>query len=109
MQCYLALTGGHTAWVCYCLPNFDLGFIEAEKIKLFNAGKYTTELSPQYLKDCAALENNFIFDDIPLSEKIIKFRVDRDDEFIQKIYRKVEKSRIYLQELEDKLLNINNL
>lgn len=109
MQCYLALTGGHTAWVCYCLPNFNPGFIEAEKIKLFaqNSSRYTTELSPQYLRDCAELEKNFIFDDIPIPERIIKFKVDRNDDFIQKIYRKVEKSRIYLQELEEKLLSVN--
>lgn len=109
MQSYMALTGANTAWVCYCLPDFDLGFIEAEKIKLFtqNQDKYTTELSPQYLKDCAILERNYIFNDIPLSEKIIKFKVDRDEDFIQKIYRKVEKSRLYLENLEEKHLNFN--
>jgi hypothetical protein len=107
MQSYLALTGGNTAWVCYCLPDFDLGFIEAEKIKLFNTGQYLTELSPQYLRDCEKLERQFIFDDIPLSEKILKFRIERNDDFIQKIYKKVEKSRIFLQELEQKHLNFN--
>lgn len=109
MMCYMDLTGAHTAWVCYCLPDFDLGFIEQEKIKLFtqNPGKYTTELSPQYLKDCAILEKNYIFDDIPLSEKILKFKVERDENYIQKIHTKVEKSRIFLQELEEKHQNFN--
>lgn len=107
MMCYMDLTGANTAWVCYCLPDFDLGFIEQEKIRLFNSGKYATELSPQYLKDCAILEKNYIFDDIPLSEKIIKFKVERNDDFIQKIYRKVEKSRLFLQELEQKHSNFN--
>ena len=66
MQAYLALTGANVAWVCYCLPDFDLGFIEAEKIKMFNSGKYVSELSPQYIKDCAILERQYIFNDIPL-------------------------------------------
>jgi hypothetical protein len=108
MQSYLALTHAKTAWVCYCLPDFDLGFIEAEKIKLFNQGGYISELSPQYLKECLILERQYIFGDIPLSEKIIKFKVDRNEDFIQKIYRKVEKSRIYLQELEEKHSLFNN-
>jgi hypothetical protein len=109
MQSYLALTGAEVAWVCYCLPDFDLGFIETEKMKLFtqNQNKYTSELSPQYLKDCEILERNYTFQDIPLEEKIIKFRVDRNEDYIQKIYRKVEKSRIYLQELEEKHFNFN--
>ena len=107
LQSYLALTGGKVAWLVYCLPDFDLGFIQAEKIKMFNAGSYTTELSPQYLRDCEKLEKNYIFNDIPLEEKIIRFKIERDDDFIQKIYRKVEKSRIFLQDFENKHVTFN--
>ena len=107
MQCYMALTNSEIAWVCYCLPDFDFGFIESEKLRLLNSMNVATEENIEYRKACAELDKQFTFGDIPLFEKILKFPVYRNEEMIQKIYRRVEKSRDFLADFEYKHQTFN--
>lgn len=51
------------------------------------------------------IETNLSFDDIPESERRIKFPVTRDEAAIAKIYEKVELSRKYLSDIEQMHLN----
>jgi hypothetical protein len=39
-----------------------------------------------------------IYPDIPLEQRVLIFKVDRDDEVIDKIYEKIRKCRVFLQE-----------
>jgi len=47
------------------------------------------------------------FDDIDISERILLFKVDRNEDDILRIQHKVEKAREFLQELERTHLNFN--
>ena len=67
-----------------------------------------SEESPEYLEAAAGIEINLIYPDIPLESKILLFKVNKDDEMIEKIQQKVQKSREFLQEFSEKHKNFNN-
>ena len=97
---YMALTGAKKAILAYCLVNLSEYMILDEERKLMykmNAG--TTE-NPEYIESCEKLRELFIYDDIPMKNRVIEFIIDRDEEEIKRIYDKVKKCREYLNKLE---------
>jgi hypothetical protein len=67
-----------------------------------------SEESPEFITEAMRLERNMTFGDIPKEERVLIFKVDRDDSVIQKIYDKVAKARLFLAEFEQTHLNFNN-
>ena len=107
MQGYMALTGALEAEVCYCLVNMPQEMINSEKKRLFYALSAATEDSPEYVRQVSKLENNMTFDEIPIKERVLRFPVQRDEELIQKIYKRVEACRIWLEEFDELHTNLN--
>lgn len=107
LQCYMALSGAHTAWIAYCLVSTPFGLVESEKKNLLYKMNVISEISPEYVRAAQQLENNMVFDDIPVSERVLKFKVDRDEEMIAEIYRKVGKARDFLADFEYKHQTFN--
>lgn len=107
LQCYMALSNSQEAWIVYCLVNTPFNLIESEKKKLLYSMDVVSELSPAYLKASTELEHTMTFDDIPENERILKFKVPRNDEKIREIYQKTQKAREFLEEFEQKHLNFN--
>lgn len=97
---YMALTGATEAEICYCLVNMPQEMINSEKKRIFYALNATTEESPEYLRQISKLENNMSFDEIPIQERLVRFPVQRDEEAINKIYKRVEACREWLKEFD---------
>lgn len=97
LQGYMALAEVNTGVLAYCLVNAPPEMIEDEKKRLFYRMQCVTEDDPRYLAKVKAIERNMIFDDIPPEERVLKFSIQRDDEFIDRVYQKVGKCREYLQ------------
>lgn len=100
LQAYLALTGAKRATLAYCLVNTPETLLMDEKRRLFwkmNAG---TEENKEYQAACEELDKAMKFEDIPMNERVIEFKIERDDEEIERMYSKVEKAREYLNSLE---------
>lgn len=100
LQGYFALTNANEGEVSYCLISTPQQIIEDEKKRLFYKMNVATEENADYEAACDELENAMTFDHIPLHLRRIRFPVKRDDLAIQSIYDKVEKCRVYLQEIE---------
>lgn len=100
VQGYMALTGAKTAEVCYVLVNMPQEIINGEKNRIFRTMNPATEENADYKKVIARLENNMTFDEIPIRERIVRFKVDRDEALINNIYQRVEQCREWLQEFE---------
>ncbi len=100
IQGYLAITGAKIGEVAYCLVNTPESILNGEKYRLKERMEAVTELDPKYVLAEKQLINNMTFDDIPESERIIRFIVERDDEAIEKVYKKVVQCREYLSEIE---------
>ena len=108
VQGYMALTGAKSAEVAYCLVNMPMEMINSEKKRLFYALNAATEQSPEYLREIQRLENNMTFDEIPIKERVLRFPVQRDEELIDKIRKRVEQCRLWLQEFDRYHENLNS-
>lgn len=107
VQGYMALTGAQEAEVSYCLVNMPPEMINAEKKRLFYALNVATESAPEYINEVNRLENNMTFDEIPIKERVLTFKVDRDDDLISKMYKRIDACRIWLQDFDRIHTNIN--
>jgi len=105
MQGYMAITGAKQAQVHFCLITTPERFIKDTADRLLRNMNVVSPESPEYLKAEQELWNNMTFDDIPKSERRIKFIVDRNDEDIELARKRVELCRIYLAEFENLHLN----
>ena len=107
LQGYMALTGATVGTIAYCLTNTPDSIIEGEKYALLRNMDAVTEEDPAYKRELAKLERNRRFSDIPIEERVLTFSIDRDDNYIEKIYRKVEKCREFLYEFEQSHLSFS--
>src|SRR5690625_1543229 len=97
LQGYMALTGARAGKLVYCLVNTPFGLIEQEKRSLM----YKTgmdEESDLYKEACREIEKLCVYDDIPVSERVIIQEVERDDKAIESIYKRVEECRKWMSE-----------
>jgi hypothetical protein len=107
IQSYLSLTGGDCGEVNFILTDCSEEMINDEKRKLMYQMKAVTDIDPEYLEAAAGLEINLIYPDIPLEQKILCFPIERDNEVIEQINKKVVKCREFLQEFEERHLKFN--
>lgn len=96
LQGYMALTGARSAVLAYCLIDTPLTLINDEKRKLFYKMNAGTEENPDYVAACEELERRMMFGDIPMSERMVEFPVERNDSDIELIYAQVKKARNFL-------------
>lgn len=90
--------GARTVWG---LANCPEPILKKLRSKLLFHMDVATDLSPEYLEAVKELEREHTFDDIPLSERLIIKKVDRDEEIISQIPTKVIKARSYLKFLDE--------
>jgi hypothetical protein len=100
IQGYFPLTGAQSGEVSYCLVDTPEVLLNQEKQWLFKQMDAATGLNPEYMAAEKELVNNMTFSDMPPAERRIRFTVERDDEAIEKIYKRVAKCREYLAEIE---------
>lgn len=113
---YMALTGAKRWTTAYTLVNASAHQITSEKNKIWYAMGCPDETSDRYIEKRIEVEKNMIFDmaqfiddnpgydldcpdwkyDIPLSERIKLFTVERDDQAIQMIYDRVTACRRFM-------------
>jgi hypothetical protein len=107
MQGYMALTGATEAEVDYCLVNMPQEIIEGEKRRIFYAINPATEEDPYYKKQIERIEWNMTFDEIEISQRVLRFPVPRNEEYIQRVYAKIVECRKWLQEFDAMYSNLN--
>ena len=107
LMSYMWLTGATKGHIAYCLSNTPFGIVEQEKRYLLNRMDVISEESPEYVKEAMRLEFNMTFDDIDVSERVLIFTVDRNEDDIIRIQNRVERAREYLHEIELTHLNFN--
>lgn len=107
LQGYFWLCNAQSGAVAYILADCPESIIEQEKYFLLKKMNVISEESPEYIEAAAKLEINLIYPDIPLNEKVLILKVDRDEEVIEKIKQKVIKCREFLQEFSEIHKNFN--
>lgn len=107
LMSYMWLTDAKCGYIAYCLSNTPDNIIEQEKYYLLKNMDVVSEESPEYIKQALKLEFNMKFDDIDISERVLLYKVDRNEDDIIRIEQKVLKAREYLHEIESTHLNFN--
>lgn len=95
---YMALSGAPTATLAYCLIDTPEPMINDEKRRLFHKMNVLTDENPVYKEACVLLEASMTFGDIPMRERIIEFELERNDDLINSVYRRVPLWRKFLNE-----------
>jgi len=108
LQGYLWLTEKLSADISYCMTSANEQMLNDEKLYRLRKMNVVSEESPEFIQECEKIDLNLTYEDIPISERIIIFKVPRDEEMIAQIPAKVEKAREYLAEYEKLCLSINN-
>jgi hypothetical protein len=103
LQGYMALSGAKSAKLAFCLVDTPETLILDAKRKLMWQMNSGNEENEDYKKACEELEVAMIFSDIPMSERVMEFDIERDQDGIEKLYSKVQRARTFLNELEAEL------
>lgn len=107
LQAYMWLTGAEQGYVAFCLVDMPEDMLNDEKQRLLYKTMAISDESPEFKAEWSNKRPQFIYSDIPESERILIFPVKKDPTFPEKCTQKVEKARIFLQEFEQKHLNFN--
>jgi hypothetical protein len=99
LQGYMCLTGAYTAKLVYCLVDTPELLINDEKRKLMYKMGAATDENEDYLQASTELEKAMKYDDIPLEQRVYEIEIKRDNDAIQRIFDKVKKARLHLNEL----------
>jgi hypothetical protein len=98
LQGYMALTGAKTSEVCYCLVDTPDHLIEKEITNLWYKLGQIDQESSQWIEAETEARNNMKFSDkIEAADRVIRFKIDRNDEDIQKGYERVEQARQWIK------------
>lgn len=107
LQAYMLLTNRNYAKLAYCLVDNSTEEIEWQKQLLMKKTNAISEESPEFKKEWDKKRLLYEFQDIAEQERVLLFKLEKDPEFASKCQQKVERARLYLQELERKHLLFN--
>ena len=119
IKSYMALTGAPHGRIRHCLVNAPADVLDAEKRQLSYRMGYPSTEDPSFVERCKQIERNMIYDmglfrkhnpdyhlftqlsdwsfDIPATERLHTFEVERNEEDINLIYQKVAKAREFIK------------
>jgi hypothetical protein len=102
LQGYLALTGLQYGVVAFCLVTTPGMLVESQKNLLYEAMGEPDRDNRRFKEACRRMEKAMRFDDMPENERVLRYKVERDDHAIGKILPRIEKCREYLAKIETK-------
>jgi len=108
LEGYLEILGYEKAYIVKILLDHPEEEIAREKYRLFTAGNYISEESPDFLRKWQEKEKTMRFEHFPVQERILMFEVLPNPDYIEKARKKVEKSREFLKEFHETHKKFNN-
>jgi hypothetical protein len=103
VQGYCDISGALEGEIAYCLVNSPETMISDAKRKLLYMMNVATEENTEFKETWANLERSMVFDDIPASERVIRFDIEPfTDEERNKVYDRVKVCREWLWNFDEK-------
>ena len=100
---YMWLTGAKYFDLAYCLVNTPESLIESEFKSIWYKLGCPDEDDGNFQDACKEIRKSLTYDDIPLNEKLLEYTIERNDDDIELIKKKVTAARKFLNELHDQL------
>jgi hypothetical protein len=95
---YMALTGAKSAVVAYCLVNTPENLVQSEIKNTWYKMGCPDESSDEWQNVVQEIEMLGKYDDIPVSERVFEFNIERDEAIIERINTRVSQCRQWMQE-----------
>ena len=93
---YMSLTGAKSSTLAYCLVNTPLNLIEQEKKSLWFKMNCPDLEAIEYLTACEEIERLSIYEDIPVNERVFEIEIERNEETIEAINKRVLECREWM-------------
>lgn len=93
---YMALTGAKKAKLAYCLVDTPDTLLNDEKRKLHWKMGLIDDNNPDFQTACDEIDRLGKYDDIPIAERVHIIEVERDEQAIQSIYKRVMECRHWI-------------
>jgi len=103
MQGYMELYNVNKADVVFLLLNTPPELIEREKVKLLNRFMIGEIDRDKYELDIENLESAFTYSNLPIKKRYFRHTLTREPKIFEKVYKKVEKARIWMQEFHSSM------
>lgn len=104
---YLAITGAQEGEVCHCLVSYSERIITDEINKFLQRTK-NLGFDGEYIDaQIHRIKFNMTFDEIPIEQRVVRFKVQRDEEAIRNIYDKIKFARKWLNKFDELHRNMN--
>lgn len=104
---YLAITGADEGEVCHCLVSYSERIINDEINKFLQRTK-NLGFDGEYIESqIHRIKFNMTFDEIPIEQRVVRFKVERDESAIKNIYDKVKFCRGWLSSFDKIHLEMN--
>jgi hypothetical protein len=104
---YLAITGAQEGEVCHCLVSYSERIINDEINKFLQRTK-NLGFDGDYIEaQIHRIKFNMTFDEIPIEQRVVRFKVERDEDAIKNIYEKVKFCRKWLNNFDKMHINMN--
>lgn len=97
---YLAITGAEEGTIYHCVVTYPERIINDEINKFIYKAKVFGLDGGYVEQQIERIRFNLSFDDIPINERIYKFSVQRDENIIKDIYKKVKYCRGWLNDYD---------
>ncbi len=111
LNCYYDLSGASGGNIVHTLISLPDEMFQKECQKLLwrmaNNGEIATEYAPEYLEAVEKLKKKFIYEHIPIEERVFIQPVPKDEELIEKMKAKVPILRKWLENYHNSRKNIN--
>lgn len=105
VQGYMELYDIDKAEVAFVLLNTPPELIERERIKLTNKVMVGEISMEKYELDMSNLDLAYTYNNIPVKNRVFRYVVKREPEIFPFLYKKIEKSRCWLEEFHNNMKN----
>lgn len=109
IQGYLAISGKDNAIIHYCLLDYPDSVISEQKELHYKKYIYLNESSDGFPEYWEKQEMALVHGTVPEKDRIFSCSIDRNEEAIEKIYKKVVDCRTWLVELVEFMENTKNI
>lgn len=104
---YLAITGANEGEVCHCLVSYSDRIINDEINKFLQRTKNLGFDGDYIDSQIQRIKFNMTFDEIPIEQRVVRFKVQKDEDAINNIYEKVKFCRKWLNNFDKLCISMN--
>lgn len=97
LQTYMALTGAKKSKLVYCLVNTPDQLLAGEKRSMWYKMGQPPMDSDLFVEACCELDASCHYDDIPMKDRVHEIIIERNNEDIDRLYKRVEECRTWIQ------------